>query len=40
MRKERRHWRSEGKGGRKRAEDGGSNGARERGKGGAWEEGI
>ena len=40
MRKERRHGRSEGKsGGRKRAEEGVSNGARERSKGGAWEEG-
>ena len=40
MRNERRHGRSEGKGGgRKRAEEGGSYGARERSKGGEWEEG-
>ena len=44
MRKERRHGRSEGKrGGRKRADEGGSNGARERDgvarEERAWEEG-
>ena len=38
MRKERRHGQSEGKrGGRKRAEEGGSNEARERRTIGAWE---
>ena len=41
MRKERRHGRNEGKrGGRKLAEEGGSNGVRERSKRGAWEEGT
>ena len=40
MTKERRHGRGEGKRGvMERAEEGGSNGARERRKGGAWEKG-
>ena len=40
MKKERRHGRSEGKRGeRKLAEEGRSNGARERSKGRTWEEG-